>query len=54
MRNHSTLARPEIIQELAKCVPEAHRVDLEDPDVFVLIEVFKVRLPPLCDGISGC
>jgi tRNA acetyltransferase TAN1 len=43
IRNHTTLSRPTIIQEVAKCVPEGHVVDLDDPEVFVLVEVFKVR-----------
>lgn len=42
MRNHNSLSRPQIIQEVAKCVPPEHKVDLENPDVFVLIEIFKV------------
>ena len=32
----------EIIQEVAQCIPESYSVDLDNPDVFVLIEVFKV------------
>ncbi|CCM03096.1 uncharacterized protein FIBRA_05216 [Fibroporia radiculosa] len=41
MRNHSTIARPILIQELAKCVPEKHKVDLENAEAFILVEVFK-------------
>ncbi|PCH42476.1 hypothetical protein WOLCODRAFT_102214 [Wolfiporia cocos MD-104 SS10] len=41
MRNHNTLARPVLIQELAKCIPEQHAVDLDNAEVFVLVEVFK-------------
>ncbi|PCH42459.1 hypothetical protein WOLCODRAFT_102174 [Wolfiporia cocos MD-104 SS10] len=41
MRNHNTLARPVLIQELAKCISEQHTVDLDNAGVFVLIEVFK-------------
>lgn len=33
----------EIIQEVAKCMPENYVVDLDNPEVFVLVEVFKVR-----------
>lgn len=43
MRNHNTLTRMEIIQEVAKCMPSNYTVDLDDPYVFVLVEVFKVR-----------
>lgn len=41
MRNHSTLTRPELIQEIASCVPEGHKVDLDNAEVFILVEVFK-------------
>ncbi|KAI0956107.1 hypothetical protein AcV7_006601 [Taiwanofungus camphoratus] len=41
MRNHNTLSRSVIIQEVAKCVPEGHKVDLENPEVFILVKVFK-------------
>jgi len=43
VRNHNTLTRMEIIQEVAKCMPENYVVDLDNPEVFVLVEVFKVR-----------
>ena len=41
VRNHNTLTRMDIIQEIAKCMPENYVVDLDNPDVFVLVEVFK-------------
>ncbi|KAG2067483.1 hypothetical protein BDR04DRAFT_1105010 [Suillus decipiens] len=41
VRNHNTLTRMEIIQEVAKCMPPNYTVDLDNPDVFVLVEVFK-------------
>lgn len=41
IRNHNTLTRMEIIQEVARCMPEGYTVDLDDPEVFVLVEVFK-------------
>ena len=31
-----------IIEEIAKCMPENYVVDLDNPDVFVIVEVFKV------------
>ncbi|THG97327.1 hypothetical protein EW026_g4644 [Hermanssonia centrifuga] len=40
-RNHNTLSRPQIVQELATCVPAQHKVNLEDPEVFILVEIFK-------------
>jgi tRNA acetyltransferase TAN1 len=41
IRNHTTLDRPLVIQEIAKCVPEKYTVDLEDPQLVILVEVFK-------------
>ncbi|KIK36540.1 hypothetical protein CY34DRAFT_811230 [Suillus luteus UH-Slu-Lm8-n1] len=41
IRNHNTLTRMEIIQEVARCMPAGYIVDLDDPEVFVLVEVFK-------------
>jgi tRNA acetyltransferase TAN1 len=35
----------EIIQEVAKCTLSNYTVDLDDPDVFVLVEAFKDRVP---------
>jgi tRNA acetyltransferase TAN1 len=43
IRNHTTLDRPTILKELAAAVPAGHSVDLSDPEVFILVEVFKVR-----------
>lgn len=43
-RNHTTLSRPTIIEHVAACVPEGHSVDLTNPQVFILVEVFKVGL----------
>jgi tRNA acetyltransferase TAN1 len=42
MRNHNTLDRLDIIKEVAKCMPDNYTVDLDGPEVFVLVEVFKV------------
>lgn len=42
MRNHNTMSRNNLIQEIAKSVHERHKVDLENPEVFILVEVFKV------------
>ncbi|KIJ13425.1 hypothetical protein PAXINDRAFT_136074 [Paxillus involutus ATCC 200175] len=41
MRNHNTLDRLDIIKEVAKCMPDNYTVDLDGPEVFVLVEVFK-------------
>lgn len=43
VRNHNTISRPVLIQAVASCVPAGHIVDLVDPDVHILVEVFKVR-----------
>ncbi|KAI5118142.1 hypothetical protein M0805_001741 [Coniferiporia weirii] len=41
MRNHNTVSRDEVIKAIAQCVPEPHKVDLVDPEIFVLVEIFK-------------
>lgn len=41
VRNHSVISRPDIIQHIAQCVPEGHTVELTDPEIFILVEVFK-------------
>ncbi|KAJ6458890.1 hypothetical protein DFH09DRAFT_1276644 [Mycena vulgaris] len=41
IRNHTTIARLDLIEAIAKCVPEGHTVDLDDPELFILVEVFK-------------
>ncbi|KAI9000624.1 hypothetical protein BD414DRAFT_404751 [Trametes punicea] len=41
MRNHNTLTRDKLIPELAKCVPEGHAVSLDNPELFILVEIFK-------------
>jgi hypothetical protein len=43
IRNHSTIPRSVIIQHIARCVPDGHTVSLENPKIFILVEVFKVR-----------
>jgi len=40
-RNHTDLSRSELIEEIANCVPEGHKVNLDEPEIFILIEVFK-------------
>ncbi|KAK2460290.1 hypothetical protein APHAL10511_007679 [Amanita phalloides] len=41
IRNHTTLPRMTIIQTVAQCVPEGHTVSLTEPELFILVEVFK-------------
>ncbi|EEB98806.1 hypothetical protein MPER_01623, partial [Moniliophthora perniciosa FA553] len=41
VRNHTSLNRPTIIQAIADCVPTSLKVDLTDPKLFVLVEIFK-------------
>lgn len=40
-RNHTVLSRDTLIEEVARCLPEGHTVDLDNPEIFILIEVFK-------------
>ncbi|KAF7316689.1 THUMP domain-containing protein [Mycena chlorophos] len=43
LRNHTVLARDTLIATIAQCVPQdaGHSVDLGNPDLVILVEVFK-------------
>jgi len=41
VRNHNTLARQTLIDTIVSCVPSGWTVDLENAEVFILVEVFK-------------
>ncbi|KIJ94221.1 hypothetical protein K443DRAFT_642276 [Laccaria amethystina LaAM-08-1] len=41
MRNHTTIPRQTLIQHVAQCIPEGHNVSLANPEIFILVEVFK-------------
>jgi tRNA acetyltransferase TAN1 len=43
VRNHNTLSRQLLIDTAVSCVPSGWTVNLEDAEVFFLVEVFKVR-----------
>ena len=43
IRNHNTLTRQTLIEAVADSIPKQLKVDLGNPEVFVLVEVFKVR-----------
>lgn len=43
VRNHNTVPRLTLIQTIAQSVPEGHTVDLDNPQLFILAEVFKVH-----------
>ncbi|KAF8250144.1 hypothetical protein K440DRAFT_173669 [Wilcoxina mikolae CBS 423.85] len=40
-RNHNTLNRNEIINTIAACVGPAHKVDLKEYDLLILVELYK-------------
>jgi hypothetical protein len=50
IRNHTTISRDTLIQTVARCIPECHSVDLNNPQLFILVEVFKVDIsnPSFC------
>ena len=56
IRNHNTLTRDTVIRQVAKLVGSPHSVDLENPDVFILVEVFKVggSVVPRMDQRCAC
>jgi tRNA acetyltransferase TAN1 len=41
-RNNTTLARDDTIRYVASVVEPPHRVDLKDPDLLILVEIYKV------------
>jgi hypothetical protein len=53
VRNHNTLSRQTLIDTVVSCVPSGWTVDLEDAKVFILVEVFKVGIPPLVIFLDG-
>ncbi len=48
VRNHNTLSRQLLIDTVVSCVPSGWTVNLEDAEVFFLVEVFKVRDGSTC------
>jgi tRNA acetyltransferase TAN1 len=42
MRNNQIIKRDSLIRQVASIVGSGHRVDLRNPDVFILVEVYKV------------
>ena len=42
-RNSNILRREVVIQTVASVVGPDHRVDLQNPDLVILVEVYKVR-----------
>jgi tRNA acetyltransferase TAN1 len=42
IRNHSTLTKQVIFDEVTKYIPETWIVKLDHPEIFILVEVFKV------------
>jgi len=42
VRNHNTLSRQTLIDTVVSCVPSGWTVDLENAEIFFLMEVFKV------------
>ena len=44
IRNNSKVTKEELIPALANIVPEGHTVSLGDPELVILVNVYKVRL----------
>jgi len=47
IRNHDVLKREEVIKHIADIVGTNHKVDLSNPDYFVIIDIYKVSKPSL-------
>jgi len=43
VRNHNTVSRQLLIDTVVSCVPSGWTVNLDDAEVFFLVEAFKVR-----------
>jgi hypothetical protein len=43
IRNNSKVTKEELITALADIVPDGHTVSLEDPELVILVVVYKVR-----------
>lgn len=41
-RNHNMLNRNEVINTIASCVGPAHKVDLKEYELLILVELYKV------------
>ena len=46
VRNHNSIPRGTIIDTIVSCVPSGWVVNLDDAEVFILVEVFKVKGVP--------
>lgn len=42
LRNHNVLDRQEVIDEVLKYVPPNHIIRLDNPQIVILVEIFKV------------
>lgn len=57
LRNHNTVSRDDAIKTIAECIPGDHKVDLSNPELFILVELFKVSIVlkvALISAIDGC
>ena len=48
IRNNSKVTKEELIPALANIVPEGHIVSLDDPELVILVVVYKVRVDRAC------
>jgi hypothetical protein len=57
IRNNSKVIKEELITSLANIVPEGHSVSLDDPELVILVNVYKVRIHrarfPICTNIES-
>jgi tRNA acetyltransferase TAN1 len=44
IRNNKELTRDEVIKKVAAAVGPNHKVDLQNYDLLILVEVYKVRI----------
>lgn len=46
IRNHNTLKRNAVIDQIASSIADTHTVDLTNPDKVIIVDIYKVRLIP--------
>ena len=47
IRNHTAITKDDAIKAIAESVPVGHKVDLSNPDLCILVEIFKVSFSPV-------
>ena len=52
IRNHNVLKRDDVIRQVASVVGPGHKVDLKNPDLLIMVEIYTVSLDEGCQRLS--